>query len=80
MYTQGVAGNSSDGKEKHVIENWRKGIRVYSGRKLTSMSWFLHLCGKQTINEELGDLAEEISKKKFEYVSCSFVCLFFLCL
>lgn len=55
----------SDGNEEHVMRNWRKG-----GKQLVRLPLSSHVLWKlELVREEIGSLAEEISKQNAEGAS-----------
>lgn len=66
MSIKGTAGEVSEGKEKHVIGNWRKGDLCNIVAKNLAELCSTVMWKTEFVSDELGCLAEEFSKQMFE--------------
>lgn len=72
MYTDtmGNSGDSSQGNKGYVTGNWGKGDLCYKVANNLDELFSIVLWKVELISDEIGDLADEISKQSLKVMSC----------
>ena len=69
MEAKGNSGESLDGNGEHVIGNWKKGDPCYKVVKDVAKMCSSVLWKREFMSDEIGYLAEELSKQSIEGVA-----------